>query len=128
MERLTMKELYDGRICYTKCQYTNCKDRCSDCEIPEEALKKLKEYEDQEENGELLNIPCKIGDVLYVKMQSGGYAEAEVRDYIYFISCGFCVVVTSTKGEFNKQNIPFSEFGRTIFKTQEEAEATLKKE
>lgn len=128
MERLTRKELYDGRICYEKCQYTNCKDRCSDCEIPEEALRKLKLYEDQEENGELLNIPCKIGDVLYVKMQSGRYAEAEVRDYIYFISCGFCVVVTSTKGEFNKQNIPFSEFGRTIFKTQEEAEATLKKE
>lgn len=127
MERLTEKKLYNGRVCYTKCQYTNCKDRCSDCKIPEEAAKKLKQYEDWEEEGNLLEIPCKIGDLLYVKMQSGRYAEAEVRDYIYFISCGFCVVITSTKGEFNKQSIPFSEFGRTIFKTQEEAEAVLRK-
>jgi hypothetical protein len=65
--------------------------------------------------------------VLYVKTQDGGYAEGEVRDYIYFISCGFCVVITSTKGEFNKQNIPFSEFGRTIFKTKGEAKAVLGK-
>lgn len=71
-----------------------------------------------------VELPCKIGDTVYVKMQFGGYAEADVRDYSYFISCGFCVVVTSTK--FDKQNIPFSEFGRTIFLTREESERALK--
>ena len=64
-----------------------------------------------------VELPCKVGDTVYVKMQFGGYAEADVRDYSYFISCGFCVVVTSEK--FDKQNIPFSEFGKTIFITQE---------
>lgn len=71
-----------------------------------------------------IELPCKIGDSVYVKMQFGGYAEAEVRDYSYFISYGFCVVVTSTK--FDKQYVPFSEFGKTIFLTREEAEQALK--
>ena len=71
-----------------------------------------------------IELPCKIGDTVYVKMQFGGYAEAEVRDYSYFTSCEFCVVITSTK--FDKQYIPFSEFGKTIFLTREEAEQALK--
>lgn len=72
------------------------------------------------DRNQFLELPCKIGDTVYVKMQFGGYAEAEVRDYSYFISCGFCVVVTSEK--FDKQHIPFSEFGKTIFLTSKEAE------
>lgn len=84
---------------------------------------KLFEYEQEESEGKLIHLPCEIGDTVYVKMQFGGYAEAEVRDYSYFISCGFCVVVTSIK--FDKQNIPFSEFGKTVFLTREEAESAL---
>lgn len=71
-----------------------------------------------------VELPCNVDDTVYVKMQFGGYAEAEVRDYSYFISCGFCIVVTSKK--FDKQHIPFSEFGKTVFLTREEAERALK--
>lgn len=85
---------------------------------------KLKYYEDLEEKGKLQRLPCAVGDTVYVKMQFGGYAEAEVRDFTYFLTCGFCIVVTSDK--FNKQSIPFYEFGKTVFLTKEEAEATLK--
>lgn len=81
----------------------------------------LKEYEDLEEQGLLLKLPCKVGDTVYVKMQSGKYAEADVRDFTHFWTCGFCIVVTSDK--FDKQNIPFTEFGKTVFLTQAEAEA-----
>lgn len=93
----------------------------------EAAYKKLAEYEDLEEQGLLLRVPCKVGDTVYVKMASYcdiQYAEAEVRDFTHFTSCGFCVVVTSK--HFDKQNIPFSEFGKTVFLTQEEAEQKLK--
>lgn len=75
---------------------------------------------------QFIELPCKIGATVYVKMQFGGYAEGKVRDYSYFISCGFCVVVTSEK--FCKQNIPFSEFGKTVFLTPEEAERALNNE
>lgn len=88
---------------------------------------RLKEYEDLEEQGLLLRLPCKVGDTVYVKMASYcdiHYAEAEVGDFTHFTSCGFCIVVTSK--HFDKQNIPFSEFGKTVFLTQAEAEQKLK--
>lgn len=75
------------------------------------------------ERSRFVELPCKVGDTVYVKMQFGGYAEGKVRDYSYFISCGFCVVVTSEK--FDKQPIPFSEFGKTIFLTPEAAGKAL---
>lgn len=72
---------------------------------------------------ETAETACAVGDTVYVKMQFGGYAEAEVRDFTHFTSCGFCIVVTSKS--FNKQNIPFSEFGKTVFLTRPEAERVL---
>lgn len=76
------------------------------------------------DHNRFVELPCKVGDTVYVKTLFGDYAEAEVRDYSYFISCGFCVVVTSTK--FDKHHIPFSKFGKTVFLTREEAEQALK--
>ena len=99
---------------------------CGCCPISE-AINKLAEYEDLEEQGLLLRLPCKVGDTVYIKMASYcdiKYAEAEVRDFTHFTSCGFCVVITSKY--FDKQNIPFSEFGKTVFLTQAEAEKKLK--
>lgn len=77
-----------------------------------------------EEQGKLLKLPCAFGDNVFVAMKSGGYAQAEVKDFTYFHTCGFCIVAASDK--FGKCNIPFSEFGKTVFLTLEEAEAALK--
>lgn len=81
---------------------------------------KLAEYEDLEEQGKLIKLPCNVGDTVFVKMYCGYLAEAEVRDFSYFLTCGFCAVVTST--EFDKRHIPFYEFGKTVFLTKKEAE------
>lgn len=92
-----------------------------------EWLTKFKEYQQLETQGRLVRLPCKVGDTVYVKMASyckTHYAEAEVKDFVHFISCGFCIVVTSKY--FDKQSIPFSEFGKTVFLTKSEAEAKLK--
>ncbi len=93
------------------------------------AVDKLKNalgaYEDLEEQGKLIKLPCKVGDRVYVRTQSGNLAEGEVRDFSYFLTCGFCVVVTSTA--FDKQHIPFSEFGKTIFISEPEAEEALQR-
>ena len=93
----------------------------------ESIYEKLRKYEDVEEQGLLVKLPCKVGDMVYVKMASHcdiQYAEAEVRDFTHFTSCGFCAVVTSK--HFDKQNIPFADFGKTVFLTQDEAEEKLK--
>ncbi len=88
--------------------------------IEREDAENFAEWKEAEEQGKLLKLPCAVGDTVYVKMQFEGYAEAEVRDFTYFLTCGFCIVVTSDK--FDKQNLPFSEFGKTIFLTRKEAE------
>ena len=130
MERLTDKNADGNYIypkCFEKCDGFGVSRKCDNCEIEASICEKLGKYEDLEEQGRLVKLPCKVGDVVYVKMASyckTHYVEAEVRDFVHFISCGFCVVVTSKY--FDKENIPFSEFGKTIFLTKEKAEAKLK--
>lgn len=112
-----------NKTCEEFCKYVV--DGCKNCYI-QQVFKKLADYEDLEEQGLLVRLPCKVGDIVYVILSTyckSKYAEAQVRDYAYFISCGFCVVVTST--QFEKQSIPFSEFGKTVFLTREEAEKKL---
>lgn len=130
MERLTKN--VDGCNQIIDCGNDLCKETCEEwsCEFCpiSKAIDKLADYEEAEEQGLLLRLPCKVGDKVYVKLFSyyeSKYAEAEVVDFTHFISCGFCIVVTSK--HFDKQAIPFSELGKTVFPTKEEAEQALKR-
>ncbi len=127
--RKAAQEKYnEGFLCHANPnddELDNCIDCAKEHEQLAEWLEELKEYKQLEEQGLLLELPCKVGDTVYVKMQSGEYAEAEVRDFTYFLTCGFCIVVTSDK--FGKRNISLSEFGKTVFLAQAEAEEVLKR-
>ena len=132
MERLTYRtelgvSIDKNEDCPTCSICWNCDISPRKCKYISDVLKKLADYEDLEEQNRLIILPCKVGDTVYVKMASyckTHYAEAEVRDFVHFISCGFCAVVTSKY--FDKENIPFSEFGKTVFLTQSAAEEKLK--
>ena len=132
MERLTEKIGNTNCVkgCGSNCKYgfRHCRtEDWENCKTIDDVIDKLAEYEGLEEQGRLVKLPCKVGDTVYVKMASyckTHYAEAEVMDFAHFISCGFCAVVTSKY--FDKQNIPFSEFGKTVFLTKSEAEQKLK--
>lgn len=130
MSRLTKKNDSGGHYypkCFEKCNGLGASSKCDNCEIMTSVCEKLGDYEDLDEQDRLIKLPCKVGDTVYVKMASyckTHYAEAEVRDFVHFISCGFCAVVTSKY--FDKENITFSEFGKTVFLTKAEAEAKLK--
>ena len=95
--------------------------------LTDKDVDKWDEYNQLDEQDRLIKLPCRIGDTVYVKMApycKTNYAEAEVKDFVHFISCGFCIVVTSKY--FDKQNIPFSEFDKTVFLKKPEAETNLK--
>lgn len=68
MSRLTDRKLIDDGI--VGCVDNN-KNKCNDncmyglCKWVKECLLKLKEYEDLEEQGLLLKLPCKAGDIIY---------------------------------------------------------------
>lgn len=126
MDRWTERFTSDGEKAIAIHDGSDFPNVCFEGEREYDVMDALAEYEDLEEQGLLVRLPCKVGDTVYVKLSAyckTKYAEAQVRDYTYFISCGFCVVVTSEK--FDKQSIPFSEFGKSIFLTREEAEKKL---
>nr|DAV63003.1 MAG TPA: hypothetical protein [Caudoviricetes sp.] len=100
----------------------------------EKILTKLADYEDLEEQGLLVRLPCKVGDMVWdndfgypesyeIKAFSYGYCDSyvepdtEIEDEIIF----YCENYTgSITGAF-----PMSEIGKTVFLTREEAEKKL---
>lgn len=61
MERLTERLDGDG-LCYGK---VDCEDNCTYCDRFLKVLDKLADYEDAEEQGLLLRLPCAIGSTIW---------------------------------------------------------------
>ena len=116
----------------------NCKEKgshCNESACRDVMLNRLAEYEDAEEQGLLVRLPCKVGDTVYRvirgKKGRGHIAPATVsglhlgdttrnrryqKEYEYLVlrvDGGFCAHV-------NKKDI-----GKTVFLTREEAEKAL---
>ena len=68
---------------------------------------RLKEYEDLEEQGLLLRLPCKVGDSIYSVVEDG-FTIVELKFSLDFYA--------------RREN----DFGKTVFLTPEEAEHKLK--
>ena len=81
------------------------------------AVEKLAEYEDLEEQGLLLRLPCKVGDTVY-SCECGMI----VRDFVHSFS-------TDANGLWvlNLYGGIIGLFGLSVFTTQEEAEAAFAK-
>lgn len=100
-----------------------------DCEEIDSVYRKLKDYEDAEEQGLLLRLPCKVGDVLYFahhdrvissEVLSAKY-HAEAENHGVFIRERLTIDVEGVSAE-----IDFCDIGKTVFLTRKEAEAKLK--
>lgn len=67
-ERLTKREkngLAYFPMCFTPpCNGEGCKDE--NCIFISDVCERLAEYEELEEQGRLLRLPCKVGDTVYV--------------------------------------------------------------
>lgn len=120
MERLT-KRNEDGVVsmainCPNGCEYYTCNiDEGPQCNHQCEAdiVCKLAEYEDAEEQGLLLRLPCPVGTTVYC-------IEDECED-IYIEGSDYRFV-----GEERFDFWMLEQFGKTVFLTQEEAEQALK--
>ena len=99
----------------------------------ESAYKKLAEYEDLEEQGLLLRLPCKVGDTVYYI--SEGFIEPCTVETIFISDYtdkdGNCSYMAEI--HFDREDCPyvsteiyFTDIGKTVFLTQEEAEQKLK--
>ncbi len=142
MERLTFKneEMTDGIKCPVKNDYyidEFCDKVCSifqhDCPFMNMG-KKLKSYEDAEENGLLIHLPCRVGDKVYRIWTCGknGRSIAEFKiehiDIDNYPEIEFSY--RCTKGSHNFYPYRFcklEDFGKTVFITREEAENELER-
>ena len=87
-----------------------------------QALDKLAEYEDLEEQGLLLRLPCKVGTSVYMVAQDcGGDTLDCMRG-----DCEGCPYLYSFVEENKFEAYMCDEIGKTVFLTQAEAEKKLK--
>lgn len=85
-------------------------------------LTKLADYEDLEEHGLLVRLPCKVGDTVYkiTRFCSGG-----IRDCGYSYECSECPEYKPFI-EYIEFKIPIlKDIGKNVFLTREEAEKKL---
>jgi hypothetical protein len=134
MERLTNRNYgeisHTGRIIPYSTHCIGCITEDCDCGIVEDMVKKLADYEDLEEQGRLVILPCDRGDKIYFIKSAFSMAhfpiEAKVTS-ICGIDCDSDVMYSSIT-EYNKIDRRFksSDIGKTVFLTKSEAEAKLK--
>lgn len=135
MERLTkVMQCNDGNKLYDYSNEVvkNVKDFSSRLEL---MFEKLAMYEDLEEQGRLVILPCKIGDTLY-KIIVDKYTKCSLHDKEFSLNCEYCeekcdskaiyVIKDFTVFDINEIIFYMKSIGKTVFLTKSEAEAKLK--
>lgn len=100
------------------------------------AADKLAAYEDAEEQGLILRLPCKVGDTVWQMMFSGmnrkekkplyGIYEATVTEVSVDFYRNLLISTITNDTKKCKNKVTISAIGETIFLDREEAEAKLK--
>lgn len=127
MERLT-RRLNNNKIVAIKghgCNYSAHSFDCQDNEGRNKlraALEKLADYEDLEEQGLLVRLPCKVGDTVYkiTRFCSGG-----IRDCGYSYECSECPEYKPFIEYIEFKITILKDIGKNVFLTREEAAKKL---
>ena len=121
MERLTNR--INEVVCYTQGKYGDT-TICAEMENDEvrKCMKKLAEYEDLEEQGLLIKLPCKVGDTAYIVNRiAKTIKESKIEEInVYIADGGVLIELFSEFLDFNNTYL-----GRMVFLTREEAEKKL---
>lgn len=105
------------------------------CKEVAECRKTQREYEDLEEQGKLLKLPCKARDIVWdidfgrpCSYEVTGFSFGILNDYDWEeekVLDQIVVYYTNSNGSITG-TFAVSEIGKTVFLTREEAEAALK--
>ena len=114
-----------------------CTGMCGSCKRNTEIRHKLRYYEDLEEQGRLIELPCAVGDTVYlISSQHSECSQHQERFNDY--NCQGCedecdshkeyfiYVNENISAEWIVRAMGLNRFGKTVFTTKEEAEAKLK--
>ena len=86
--------------------------------IPAEAIQKLAEYEDAEEQGLLMNLPCKMTDEVYT-LHDGKVCTKRILVMGFDWAAGFCILTE------DGYRYPKRLFNKNLFFSREAAEKAL---
>lgn len=107
--------------CYFK---SGAKDQIAVSAYRQQAIERLAEYEDMEEQGLLVRLPCRIGATVYRFQRY--FNDATLKSEIKIKPCVVESVSTKCIITTDHMVMLFSNFGKTVFLTCEEAEKALK--
>ena len=112
----------------------NCKEKGSYCDTSvcrDVMLNRLAEYEDMEERGLLVRLPCKVGDTVYVtepRYYNGAVHTGIQNGKVYGFEFDEEGVVWGHWADDNPHSgnaYPIADIGKTVFFTREAAERAL---
>lgn len=122
MERLTGRDAYGDIVANEEMQIIASRGTTYDDlhNIINHLTEKLCEYEDLEEQGKLLKLPCSVGDIVW-------YADNEIKIESIKIQEKSSIVYqgSSINGGYGKLWFNSSDLGKTVFLTEAEAYAKL---
>lgn len=99
--------------------------KCDNCEITTSICEKLGKYEDLEEQGRLVKLPCKVGDKVY-GLSMGKIIRLTVNEISIFCMKGEKIINAKCQNNDEFRNYVEMEFGKTVFHTKSEVEQKLK--
>ena len=123
MSRLTRRiTARNEDVVYTKGYYENTTAGEMKSSDVREVMRKLADYEDLEEQGLLLKLPCKVDDTLYFVSRNKIIEELIVLKITY--QDKFIITFRDESNDIG--NVSEKYIGKTVFLTKEEAEEKLK--
>ena len=130
MKRLT-DEMSAGNYgvlnCGANCKYDNKYCYTHNCPEIERAIQKLGEYEDAEEQGLLIRLPCKVGDTVYEPRPDRGFISVYEITLITISGTNIFYKWMLVDGIYsNLDGFSNDKIGKAVFLTYEEAERKLK--
>lgn len=132
MKRLTerYKDSIANTVLIRECGDKLCKDICNDiecdcskCEL-EKALEKLADYEDLEEQGLLVKLPCKLGTEVFCYFPGDShYTKCQIKkiEICQSMFGNICYFAESVAQRGRCCRYYDNEFGKFLFLTREEA-------
>ena len=137
MDRLTKNNRDDNKgdyyypECFERCDGLGTSEKCDECDFCYAVCEKLGKYEDLEEQGRLVILPCKVGDTLYRVNKGAKNPVIMMRVlqlYIKQLHKDRTVIrIDAINDDDMGESCYFLEnIGKTVFLTKSEAEAKLK--
>ena len=88
-----------------------------------QCLKKLQEYEDADEQGLLLRLPCKVGDTVYSITNDDKIYPVKATRKVRIVNGVLHIICESCR---YSDLVSYDDIGKTVFLTKAEAEQKLK--